>query len=210
MNLHIPKLFKVLHQPHSIAQYHAKATQDILWPCLRFAISLQAKADQDLNLFESTLLRLLAEGESDLERLSQKMGLTNEDGKSSLVEFLSLKLQQLDLITDRLRLTPVGEQILDQINNNQTQVIGASIYFDLINHCWLPIITRGEITSINVEANDDGLVEFWQGTVGNPTPIRAIPLFSETVSKNAPNERDVIDIIKRFRQQKKENGIVFW
>ena len=204
MNLHIPKLFKVLHQPHSIAQYHAKATQDILWPCLRFAISLQAKADQDLNLFESTLLRLLAEGESDLERLSQKMGLTNEDGKSSLVEFLSLKLQQLDLITDRLRLTPVGEQILDQINNNQTQVIGASIYFDLINHCWLPIITRGEITSINVEANDDGLVEFWQGTVGNPTPIRAIPLFSETVSKNAPNERDVIDIIKRSRQQRKK------
>ena len=204
MNLHIPKLFKVLHQPHSIAQYHAKATQDILWPCLRFAISLQAKADQDLNLFESTLLRLLAEGESDLERLSQKMGLTNEDGKSSLVEFLSLKLQQLDLITDRLRLTPAGEQILDQINNNQTQVIGASIYFDLINHCWLPIITRGEITSINVEANDDGLVEFWQGTVGNPTPIRAIPLFSETVSKNAPNERDVIDIIKRSRQQRKK------
>ena len=204
MNLHIPKLFKVLHQPHSIAQYHAKATQDILWPCLRFAISLQAKADQDLNLFESTLLRLLAEGESDLERLSQKMGLTNEDGKSSLVEFLSLKLQQLDLITDRLRLTPVGEQILDQINNNQTQVIGASVYFDLINHCWLPIITRGEITSINVEANDDGLVEFWQGTVGNPTPIRAIPLFSETVSKNAPNERDVIDIIKRSRQQRKK------
>jgi len=209
MNLHIPKLFKVLHQPHSIAQYHAKATQDILWPCLRFAISLQAKADQDLNLFESTLLRLLAEGESDLERLSQKMGLTNEDGKSSLVEFLSLKLQQLDLITDRLRLTPVGEQILDQINNNQTQVIGASIYFDLINHCWLPIITRGEITSINVEANDDGLVEFWQGTVGNPTPIRAIPLFSETVSKNAPNERDVIDIIKRFRQQKKKMELSF-
>ncbi len=209
MNLHIPKLFKVLHQPHSIAQYHAKATQDILWPCLRFAISLQAKADQDLNLFESTLLRLLAEGESDLERLSQKMGLTNKDGKSSLVEFLSLKLQQLDLITDRLRLTPVGEQILDQINNNQTQVIGASIYFDLINHCWLPIITRGEITSINVEANDDGLVEFWQGTVGNPTPIRAIPLFSETVSKNAPNERDVIDIIKRFRQQKKKMELSF-
>ncbi|WP_179991530.1 hypothetical protein [Acinetobacter sp. YH16058] len=209
MNLHIPKLFKVLHQPHSIAQYHAKATQDILWPCLRFAISLQAKADQDLNLFESTLLRLLAEGESDLERLSQKMGLTNEDGKSSLVEFLSLKLQQLDLITDRLRLTPVGEQILDQINNNQTQVIGASIYFDLINQCWLPIITRGEITSINVEANDDGLVEFWQGTVGNPTPIRAIPLFSETVSKNAPNERDVIDIIKRFRQQKKKMELSF-
>ncbi len=209
MNLHIPKLFKVLHQPHSIAQYHAKATQDILWPCLRFAISLQAKADQDLNLFESTLLRLLAEGESDLERLSQKMGLTNENGKSSLVEFLSLKLQQLDLITDRLRLTPVGEQILDQINNNQTQVIGASIYFDLINHCWLPIITRGEITSINVEANDDGLVEFWQGTVGNPTPIRAIPLFSETVSKNAPNERDVIDIIKRFRQQKKKMELSF-
>ena len=209
MNLHIPKLFKVLHQPHSIAQYHAKATQDILWTCLRFAISLQAKADQDLNLFESTLLRLLAEGESDLERLSQKMGLTNEDGKSSLVEFLSLKLQQLDLITDRLRLTPVGEQILDQINNNQTQVIGASIYFDLINHCWLPIITRGEITSINVEANDDGLVEFWQGTVGNPTPIRAIPLFSETVSKNAPNERDVIDIIKRFRQQKKKMELSF-
>lgn len=204
MNLHIPKLFKVLHQPHSIAQYHAKATQDILWPCLRFAISLQAKADQDLNLFESTLLRLLAEGESDLERLSQKMGLTNEDGKSSLVEFLSLKLQQLDLITDRLRLTPAGEQILDQINNNQTQVIGASVYFDLINHCWLPIITRGEITSINVDANDDGLVEFWQGTVGNPTPIRAIPLFSETVSKNAPNERDVIDIIKRSRQQRKK------
>lgn len=70
------------------------------------------------------------------------------------------------------------------------------------NHC-------GEITSINVEANDDGLVEVWQGTVGNPTPIRAIPLFSETVSKNAPNERDVIDIIKRFRQQKKKMELSF-
>lgn len=66
MSLHQPKVFKVLHQPHSIAQYHPKATQDILWPCLRFAISLQAKADQDLNLFESTLLRLLGEGGANL------------------------------------------------------------------------------------------------------------------------------------------------
>lgn len=210
MSLHIPKLFKVIHQSHSIAQYHPKATQDILWPCLRFAISLQAKADHDLNLFESTLLRLLGEGESDLERLSQQMGLVSEAGtRSSLVEFLNLKLQQLDLITDRLRLTTQGEQVLNKINSTQTQVIGASVYFDLINHCWLPIITRGELKSINVEAKDDGLVEFSQGSVGNARQIRAMPLFSEIVSKNAPNERDVIDIIKRFRQQKKKMELSF-
>ena len=210
MSIHIPKLFKVIHQSHSIAQYHPKATQDILWPCLRFAISLQAKADHDLNLFESTLLRLLGEGESDLERLSQQMGLVSEAGtRSSLVEFLNLKLQQLDLITDRLRLTTQGEQVLNKINSTQTQVIGASVYFDLINHCWLPIITRGELKSINVEAKDDGLVEFSQGSVGNARQIRAMPLFSEIVSKNAPNERDVIDIIKRFRQQKKKMELSF-
>ena len=112
MSLHQPEVYRVLHQPHSIAQHPPKVTQNILWPCLRFSISLQAKADQDLNLFEATLLRLVGEGESDLKQLSQQMGLMNEGGHSSLIDFLSLKLQQLELVTDRLRLTHAGEQVL--------------------------------------------------------------------------------------------------
>ncbi|MEY8251720.1 MAG: hypothetical protein RPR91_04985, partial [Colwellia sp.] len=205
MTQHQPLVFKVLHQPHSIAQYHPKATQDILWPCLRFAISLQAKAYQDLNLFESTLLRLLGEGGGGLKELSQQMGLTNKEGaRSSLAEFLCLKLQQLDLITDRLKLTPEGEQMVDKINSAQTQVIGATVYFDLINHCWLPVISRGEIQAVHAEQSLGKFVEFSQGSVGNSKQIQALPLFSETVSKKAPSERDVIDIIKRSRQQNKK------
>lgn len=208
MSLQQPKVFKILHQRHSIAHYHPKATQDILWPCLRFAISLQAKADQDLNLFESTLLRLLGEGGSNLEQLSQQMGLTNEKGeRSSLAEFLRLKLQQLGLITDRLRLTGEGEQVLEKINSTQTQVIGASVYFDLINHCWLPVISRGELTPVNAEQAVDGTVEFSQGSVGKMKQIKALPLLSESSSKNAPDERDVIDIIKRSRQQSKKLSV---
>ena len=205
MTQHQSLVFKVLHQPHSIAQYHPKATQDILWPCLRFAISLQAKADQDLNLFESTLLRLLGEGGGGLKELSQQMGLTNKEGeRSSLAEFLCLKLQQLDLITDRLKLTHEGEQVLEKINSTQTRVIGATVYFDLINHCWLPVISRGEIQPVHAEQSSMGLVEFSQGSVGNPKQIKARPLLSETISIKAPNERDVIDIIKRSRQQNKK------
>ncbi|MEZ9368445.1 hypothetical protein AB4140_06405 [Shewanella sp. 10N.286.51.B2] len=205
MSLQHPKVFKVLHQPHSIAQHHPKATQDILWPCLRFAISLQAKADQDLNLFESTLLRLLSEGGGDLKELSQQMGLTNKEGtRSSLAEFLCLKLQQLNLITDRLNLTHEGEQVLEKINSTQTRVIGATVYFDLINHCWLPVISRGELQPIHAEQSSVGLVEFSQGSVGNAKQIKALPLLSETVSKKAPSERDVIDIIKRSRQHNKK------
>lgn len=205
MSLQHPKVFKVLHQPHSIAQHHPKATQDILWPCLRFSISLQAKADQDLNLFESTLLRLLGEGGGGLKELSQQMGLTNKEGtRSSLAEFLCLKLQQLNLITDRLKLTHEGEQVLEKINRTQTRVIGATVYFDLINHCWLPVITRGEIQPVHAEQSSVGLVEFYQGSVGSAKQIKALPLLSETISKKAPNDRDVIDIIKRSRQQNKK------
>lgn len=205
MSLEQPKVFKVLHQPHSIAQYHPKAAEDILWPCLRFAISLQAKADQDLNLFERTLLRLLAEGGSDLQQLSQQMGLMNEEGEhSSLTEFLSLKLQQLNLITDRLRLTHEGEQVLKKINSSQTKVIGATVYFDLINHCWLPVISRGELPPVNAKQESSGLVEFAQGSVGNINEIQALPLLSESATKKAPDERDVLDIIKRSRQQSKK------
>lgn len=205
MSLHQPKVFKVLYQPHSIVRYHPKATQDILWPCLRFAISLQAKADQDLNLFESTLLRLLGEGGGNLEKVSQQMGLVNEEGeRSSLAEFLILKLQQLDLITDRLRLTHEGEQVLDKINSTQTQVIGATVYFDLINDCWLPVISRGELKPINTEQTSDGFIEFFQGSVGNAKQVKALPLLSERDSKKVPDERDVINIIKRSRQQNKK------
>ncbi|MCL1058674.1 hypothetical protein L2729_11820 [Shewanella gelidimarina] len=205
MSLQHPKVFKVLHQSHSIAQYHPKATQDVLWPCLRFAISLQAKADQDLNLFESTLLRLLGEGGGDLKELSQQMGLTNKEGtRSSLAEFLCLKLQQLNLITDRLKLTHEGEQVLEKINSTQTRVVGATVYFDLINHCWLPVISRGEIQPVHAEQSSEGLVEFSQGSVGNAKQIKARPLLSETLSKKAPSERDVIDMIKRSRQQNKK------
>jgi len=205
MSLYHPKVFKVLYEPHSIVRYHPKATQDILWPCLRFAISLQAKADQDLNIFESTLLRLLGEGGGNLEKLSQQMGLVNEEGKrSSLTEFLILKLQQLDLITDRLRLTYEGEQVLDKVNSSQTQVIGATVYFDLINDCWLPVISRGELKPINAEQTLDGFVEFFQGSVGNAKQVKALPLLSERNSRKEPDERDVIDIIKRSRQQRKK------
>ncbi|MBE0470346.1 MAG: hypothetical protein IBX55_12675 [Methyloprofundus sp.] len=205
MSLDQPKVFKVLHQSHSIAQHHPKAMQDILWPCLRFSISLQAKADQDLNLFERTLLRLLGEGGSDLKQLSQQMGLMNEEGEhSSLTEFLSLKLQQLNLITDRLRLTHEGEQLLDKINSTQTKVIGATVYFDLINHCWLPVISRGELPPVNAEQASSGLVEFAQGSVGKAEKVQALPLLSERVSKESPDEREVIEIIKRSRQQNKK------
>lgn len=205
MTQHQTLVFKVLHQPHSIAQYHPKATQDILWPCLRFAISLQAQADHDLNLFESTLLRLLGEGGGNLEQLSQQMGLTNKEGaRSSLAEFLCLKLQQLNLITDRLKLTHEGEQMLEKINSTQTRVIGATVYFDLINHCWLPVISRGEIQPVHAEQSSVGLVEFSQGSVGSAKQIKALPLLSETVSRKAPSERDVLEIIKRSRQQNKK------
>ncbi|WP_217544465.1 hypothetical protein [Vibrio metschnikovii] len=205
MSLHQPKVFKVLHQRHSIAQHHPKATQDILWPCLRFAISLQAKSDQDLNLFERTLLRLLGEGASDLKQLSHQMGLINEKNEhSSLTEFISLKLQQLGLITDRLRLTNEGEQELIKINSSQTKVIGATVYFDLINQCWLPVISRGELPSVNAEQTSSGLVKFTQGSVGKAEEVKAIPLLSESVSKKSPNEREVIEIIKRSRQQNKK------
>lgn len=205
MSLQHPKVFKVLHQPHSITQHHPKATQDILWPCLRFSISLQAKADQDLNLFESTLLRLLGEGGGGLKELSQQMGLTNKEGtRSSLAEFLCLKLQQLNLITDRLKLTHEGEQVLEKINSTQTRVIGATVYFDLINNCWLPVITRGEIQPVHAEQSSVGLVEFYQGSVGSAKQIKALPLLSKKISEKAPNDRDVIDIIKRSRQQNKK------
>lgn len=207
MSLHQPEVYRVLHQPHSIAQHHPKVTQNILWPCLRFSISLQAKADQDLNLFEATLLRLVGEGESDLKQLSQQMGLMNEGGHSSLIDFLSLKLQQLELVTDRLRLTHAGEQVLDKINSAKTQVIGATVYLDLINHCWLPVITRGELTTINAEQSAGGLVEFFLGSAGNAKRIKALPLLSEQNSNKSPSERDVIDIINRSRQQSKKLSV---
>lgn len=208
MTLYQPKVFKVLHQTHAIARYHPIATQDILWPCLRFAISLQAKAHQELNLFESTLLRLISEGGSELDELSQQMGLSNEEERqSSLVEFLSLKLQQLGLVTDRLRLTADGEQVLDKINSNETKVVGATVYFDLINYCWLPVISRGELKPVSVELLENRLVEFSQGSVGKAKTIQAIPLLCETVNRKTPTERDVIDIIKRSRQYSKKLNI---
>lgn len=202
---HQSKVLKVLHQPHSIGQYHPKATQDILWPCLRFAISLQAKAEQPLNLFESTLLRLLGEGGSDLEQLSQQMGLTNEEGKrSSLAEFLYLKLQQLELVSERLELTDEGEQVMSKIASAETKVTSATVYFDLINNCWLPVISRGELQPIHAERSPVGLVEFVQGSVGRAKEIQALPLWSDATSGKAPDERDVIDIIRRSRQQNKK------
>jgi len=205
MTLYQPQVFKVLHQPHSIVKYHPIAKQDILWPCLRFAVSLEAKAYQELNLFESTLLRLISEGSSELDELSQQMGLSNEkERQSSLVEFLSLKLQQLGLITDRLRLTSEGEQVLDKINSDETKVVGATVYFDLINDCWLPMISRGELKPVGVELSENRLVEFSQGSAGKAKQIQALPILCETVDKRAPNERDVVDIIKRSRQQSKK------
>lgn len=210
MTLYYPKVFKVLHQEHSIKKYQPLVIQDILWPCLRFAISLQAKSHQDLNLFESTLLRLIAEGGGGLEELSQQMGFFSEQRQqSSLIGFLSLKLQQLGLITDRLRLTTEGKQLLDKIDSNNTQVVSATVYFDLINNCWLPMISRGELRPVSVEISENKLVEFSQGSVGKAIQIQALPLLCEAakITGRAPNEREVVDIIRRSRQQFKKLNI---
>jgi hypothetical protein len=205
MSQYQSQVFKVLHQSHSVAQFHPKAEQDILWPCLRFAISLQARAEQPLNLFEGTLLRLLAEGVNDLEQLNQQMGLTSEDKKhSSLAEFLCLKLQQLNLVSERLQLTDEGKQVLNQLSETKTQVISASVYFDLINKCWLPVISRGELQPIHAERSKEGSVDFSQGSVGRTKRIKALPLVSEVSTAKAPSERDVIDIIRRSRQINKK------
>ena len=202
------RVIKVLHQPHSIAQYHPTAKQDILWPCLRFALSLQAKAKQSLNLFESTLLCLLADGGDDIALLSRQMGLEIEDGQgSSLAEFLSLKLQQLQLINERLELTPKGEEAVANITNAKTQVVGATVYFDPINRCWLPMVSRGELQPLHVELTPEGLAEYVWGSVGQAQQIKARPLLIADDARQAPTEREVIEIIQRSRQQHKKLGM---
>lgn len=206
------QVIKVLHQPHSIEQYHPKEQLDILWPCLRFAVSLQARAHQYLNLFESTLLQLLADGGRDIEKLNLLMGFTVEGQKgSSLAEFLSRKLQQLGLITERLDLTEEGKLMVAKISQTETQVVGATVYFDLVNNCWLPMISQGELPLTNAEITANGRVEFSQGTVGRRKEISALPILvpSDKIPETEPpREHDVIDIIKRSRQQKKKLNFI--
>lgn len=206
------QVIKVLHQQHSIEHYHPKKQLDILWPCLRFAVSLQARAHQSLNLFESTLLQLFADGGRDIEKLNLLMGFTVEGRQgSSLAEFLSRKLQQLGLITERLDLTEKGKLMVDQISQAETQVIGATIYFDLVNQCWLPMISRGELPLTNTEMTADERVKFSQGTVGRCKEIKALPILipsDQTLEVQPPRERDVIDIIKHSRQQKKKLNLI--
>lgn len=206
------QVVKVLQQSHSIAQYHPKAQQDILWPCLCFSVSLQARGLQSLNLFESTLLRLLADGGRDLDKINQLMGFTTEDKQSSsLAEFLSLKLQQLNLLTERLDLTAEGKDMVTQLDNSETQVVSATIYFDLVNKCWLPMISRGDLQLTHTEVTPEGVVEFTQGSVGRSKKITAIPIIDNAEKNDVirpPTEREVIDIIRLSRQQKKKLKLI--
>lgn len=207
-----PQVVKVLQQSHSIAQYHPKAQQDILWPCLCFSISLQARGQQSLNLFESTLLRLLADGGRDLDKINQLMGFTPEDKQSSsLAEFLSLKLQQLNLLTERLDLTAEGRDMVNRLDKSEPQVVSATVYFDLVNRCWLPMISRGDLQLTHAQIAPNGEVELIQGSVGRSKKITAIPII-DNAEKNddirPPTEREVIDIIRLSRQQKKKLKLI--
>lgn len=187
----------IVSHNETLDSYNPQVKRHLLWPCDAYTISLLAKSDEDINQLEKILLTLISHGISELAELTCKVGFDQD-----LVEFICDKLERLNLIDKRRKITNEGCQLLDKLINEKGALVSATIYYDLINKKFLPVITRGRVSTIVSDNN-----KFSIGSLGEEKDVTAKALTPVMKKSPTPSPRDIIEIIRCFHKKNKQHGL---
>ena len=173
----------------------------LAWPCRLYKVIVPVEQKQTINLFEETILSLMAENLVDTKELSDYIGLPVE-----FVRFVKERLKHIELIDKRSQLTDKGKKaisILDEkIKTGREESL--NIYVDLISGQTLDIVSVGSVRNKDFDHAENYRVEFNLGTVGKNKRTQAMTLKYQSENlKPVLSTSEIHKTFKRFQKRQK-------
>lgn len=188
--------------------YNIAATQDILWPCHAFTISIPQKKKSGLNVFEETVLKITEIESGDTEKIALLTCLEKE-----LVAFIQNRLKQLGLLISRNELSDEGNKLLESWRNKDeasVEYVSGTIFVDLQSGKLLPYIHIGSPKKEKISPIDGSFVIVELGSTGKSKSIRCRLISPGAYSfwKAVPDSNDIIRAIREFKKKYKRHALL--
>ncbi|MDQ7073587.1 MAG: hypothetical protein Q9O24_00065 [Gammaproteobacteria bacterium] len=192
---------KILSIPQSLSGIDIAVKKDILWPCHAYSISIPQKKKSKLNIFEETVLKMIAVESGDSEKLASLLCIEKE-----LVSFIQNRLVQLDLLTDRFDLTKTGTELITIWQNkteDDLEYISATVFMDLLSGQTLSYLHIGELAfqSIKIIAKDK--TTFEKGSSGTSYDISATKIgpLKGACWNSKPTANDIVKVSREYKKR---------
>lgn len=183
-----------------VSEYEHQQTH-LAWPCKLYKVIVPVEQKQTINLFEETILSLMAENLVETKALSDYIGLPVE-----FVRFVKERLKHTELIDKRLQLTEKGKKAISLLNEqvNTGREESLNIYVDLISGQTLDVVSVGTVRTKDFDHAENHRVELNFGTVGKSKRIQAMTLkYQSAHLKLALNTSEIHKTFKKFQKRQK-------
>lgn len=191
---------KIIDYQKPISDIQITVAESLLWPCNAFKISLPVRKKRELNIFEETILKLVATGRREIRLLSQLTCL-----KPDFIGFILSRLQQHKLLSDRNEATENGKNYIAITESEVTEYTAATVFIDLIGGNILPFIGCGDLKFEQILKIGIGFVLFKPGSATQVRPYFARKLrWNYDYTRKYPNSREISEVGKihsRLRRQ---------
>jgi hypothetical protein len=213
---HRPKVISISNRMDGL---QIAAWENILWPCHAFSISIPAKKRSSLNVFEKTILKITEIESGDTAQIAHLARLEFE-----LVRFVQNRLNHLGLLTDRYELSELGQELLNEWQNNSDGILEytvATMFVDLMSGKLLPYVSTQPLNYKKIDrlySREDpekkGEYENFVNFFINPTKekskntARQIRPSRDSCWNAIPNATDIIRAIRDFKIRYKRYSLL--
>jgi len=199
---------KILSFSQSLSGIDIAEKQNILWPCHAYSISIPQKKKSKLNIFEETVLKMIAVELGDTEKLASLLCVEEE-----LVSFIQNRLVQLDLLTDRFDLTATGEDLVTIWQNktgDDLEYISATVFVDLLSGNTLPYLHIGEIVFQPIKKISNESIRFEKGSSGRSDDIDAIKigLSKDAYWRTKPTANNIVKVSREYKKRYRQYALL--
>lgn len=194
-----PQAINVISDDEQLTQYSTLVEKNILWPLWAYNITLPVVGDSELNPLENVVYELIANKQQDPTEIAQLSGLNID-----LVEFVISRLKQLEFIDERLNVTVTALNTLRK--NDNVEYVAATIYYDILNKMYLPIIVKNGKPLVYARRNKNKYI-FETGISGEAKEITAYCLSIKSAKAPKVTADNVFEIIRKYiKSQRTTNG----
>ena len=191
----------VYQNPMHPRNYKKIRSSWLLIPMCEYKVSVPYPKDNDLNLFQMTILKMLVSGSKDDRHLAESLCLNEE-----LVAFIVDELEKYKLIDDRRRLTESGHNIVKGETNSYELKTGY-IYYNYVTKTFMDaFIPDKDRQEVETGRRNDRKISFDIGTVANRRWINGIVVDADTSATIKPTPYDVLAICKKHNKRTRNLG----
>jgi hypothetical protein len=168
----------------------------ILLPLIAFKVLVPYPTDNPLNLFQETTLKLFRSGNKTPANIAERLIIHEE-----LAEYVIKELIELELLTEEGLVTPKGNQLLDE-QNDQYDMETGYVFYDVTNKMfWDSFIFDSEYQHVQSSFGTEKR-RFEYGNIGNPRHGTAVVIKSDVAElPEDPSNTEILSIILRHKRK---------